>query len=242
MRALTASILLVAACGGGGGSVPLDQLGQKLAATTCTKIFQCCNATEIMQQFQNVNPPITTEAQCEQYVGGLFAAFVVPDYQASVAAGRITYDGDAAGACLDAIGGLSCSQYSATSNSAVPTTVTACMQFITPEVASGSGCTQDYECTTNNCVGATVMPGGMNQDGACQALPAAGQPCDFSCASGLYCGLPPGGSSEVCIAQKADGASCQADDECTSGSCTGTSGSGGGTCGAIQPMCTGSGA
>ena len=233
-------LLLVAACGGGSnGNVPLDQLGQKLAATTCTKIFQCCNAAEIMQQFKDVNPPITTEAQCEQYYGGLLSALVVPDYQASVAAGRITYDGDAAGACLDAIGSLSCSQYTATSNSALPTSVTACMQLTTPRVASGGACTQGYECTTNNCVGATVMPGGMNQDGMCEDLPAAGQPCDFNCQTGLYCGVPQGGSSEVCIAQHADGASCQADDECTSGTCTGASGSGGGTCGAAQPVCTG---
>jgi hypothetical protein len=226
MRRLGIIVLgLVFGCGGGGsGGVPLDNLGIALGEASCEKTFECCNATEIMEEFDGVEvngQPITTEAQCEAFVGGLATGFLVPGLKASVEAGRAEYDGDAAAACMAVLREASCSTFSM--EDAIVLEGTGCEQFIIPKVAQGGACTQDYECTTDNCVGATTEPGGASTDGACQPKNTAGQTCMFdSCADGLFCGFDPNTSMSTCQALKADGMTCSGDDECTSDNCEGT--------------------
>jgi hypothetical protein len=216
--------------GGSSGSIAIDDLGPKLANVSCTKIFQCCSATEIATQFMDFNvmgQPITTEPECESFYDGLFAGLAVPDYKASIAAGRISYDGDEAATCLDGIAAASCSDYSMDTASS---STMVCSDFITPLVAAGGGCTQDYECTTNNCVGATVTPGGQNTDGACMALPGVGQACSINCQTGSYCGFDGTSSSTTCLALKADGATCDGGEECSGHQCPGSGSGDPGTC------------
>jgi hypothetical protein len=233
MRTLVMSVLILGCThnnGGGDSNISIDDLGPKLASVACTKIFQCCTQSEIATQFMDftvMNQPITTEPECESFYDGLYAGLAVPDYKASIAVGRISYDGDAAATCLDGIAAESCSDYSmdvATSSEMV------CSDFIMPLVATGGGCTQDYECTTNNCVGATVTPGGQNTDGACMALPGVGQACSVNCQTGLYCGFDGTSASDTCLSLKADGASCQSSSECAGRQCPGSGSGDAGTC------------
>ena len=128
--------------------------------------------------------------------------------------GRIEYDSAAAGDCIAALEGLSCSQYA----SASVADVSSCRPFIIAKVGDGGGCAQDYECTSDNCVGAT-QSGGTSTDGECKPLPTAGQSCDDNCADGLYCGYDTSTGMEVCQALKADGAQCTFDRECESDYC-----------------------
>jgi hypothetical protein len=233
MRTLVMSVLILGCAdhnGGSSGNVSIDDLGPKLASVACTKIFQCCTQGEIATQFMDItvmNQPITTEPECESFYDGLFAGLAVPEYKASIAAGRITYDGDAAGTCLDGIAAESCSDYSM---DAASSSEMVCSDFITPLVATGGGCTQDYECTTNNCVGATVAPGRQSIDGACMALPGVGQTCTINCQTGLFCGFDGTSSSTTCQTLKPDGATCEGSTECAGHQCPGSGSGNAGTC------------
>jgi hypothetical protein len=225
--------LLAAGCGGGGGSVTIDNLGTELAKMSCSKIFECCTSAEVMQQFNGITyngQPITTEAQCEGFAGGLFAGFLTPQYKDSIAAGRIEYDGDAAQACIDAAANLSCSAYSMLSGHE---SVHCEKPFIIPKVADGGGCTQDYECISNNCEGATVDPNGPDTDGMCKPVPTEGQDCTGTCGQGLYCGYDQTAMKETCQPVKPNGTMCDVSSECASGTCTS------GTCADRAPVCDG---
>lgn len=208
---------LLAGCGGS-SSVPVDNLGPELAKVSCSKIFECCTSAEVMAQFANItynNQPITTEQQCEDFTGGLFAGLLTPDYKASIAAGRIDYDADAAGECLDAAANLSCSAYSMLSTN---TSVGCDTPFIIPKVGDGGGCTQDYECTSGFCDGASDTA-----DGTCAAMPTAGQACTGTCAHGLFCSYDQTAMMETCQPVKANGETCDYDSQCSSDNCDGGS-------------------
>jgi hypothetical protein len=127
-------------------------------------------------------------------------------------AGRLKYDGDAARGCIDAAANLSCSAYSMLSGHE---SIVCEKPFLIPLVADGGGCTQDYECISANCEGATVQPGGPNTDGMCKPLPTAGQSCTSSCAQGLYC-------SGTCKPLLANGTQCTGSNQCASNYCSTT--------------------
>jgi hypothetical protein len=218
---------LLAGCGGG-GSVTIDNLGTELASVSCSKMFECCSSAEIMNQFANITvdgQPITTEAQCESFAGGLFAGLLTPEYKASIAAGRITYDGDAARSCLDAMANLGCSSYAMVNSK---TSVVCDTPFIIPQVGDGGACAEHYECTSGYCDGATD-----STDGTCKPMPAAGEACTFTCAHGLYGGFDQTTGAEVCQPVKANGEACTGDDQCDSDHCESS------TCAAKPLVCDG---
>ncbi len=218
---------LLAGCGGG-GSVTVDNLGTELASVSCSKMFECCTSAEIMEQFANITvdgQPITTEEQCESFAGGLFSGLLTPEYKASIAAGRITYDGDAAQSCLDAMANLGCSAYAMADSHE---SVVCDTPFIIPEVGDGGACSEGYECTSGFCDGASD-----SADGTCTPKPGAGEACDFTCADGLYCGFDQTTSMELCQPIKANGEACDGDDECESDNCDNA------TCTAKAPRCDG---
>jgi hypothetical protein len=212
-------------CGGGGGSVSIDELPAKYASAYCMKAVECCTMDELAALNGGFGSPITDEASCESYYSGLFQAFFVGSLKASETMGRASYDGDAAGSCIDAAASLSCTAFA---NSLVGSgTFAGCGNPITPKVDDGGGCTQDYECTSDNCVGAT-----QTADGMCMTKPAVGADCpDFVCADGAYCDF----TSGKCTAEKADGMTCSSDEECTN-ACNGADPQNGvdGTCGAAM--------
>lgn len=218
MKRLVACLLLVG-CGGDNGSIALDDLGEAIGISSCAKQWDCCSDAELMAQYMDITiggQPITTEDQCVSFTNGIFTAFAVTDYKESQTAGRIEYDGVAAADCLAALDERTCAEYA----SATPSDITgACRPFIIPKVADGGGCTQDYECTSDNCVGATVDPDGVDTDGSCMPMPTQGQPCDGECVNGNYCGYDQTAGEDICQATKADGAECVLDRECASDEC-----------------------
>lgn len=232
MRVAWGVLVVLAACGGGPGGadaggafVPPDQFGQQVAAVDCAKIFQCCDSREIAQRFVGVSPPVTTEAQCESYLARVYDGAAYP---ASLAAGRISYDGGSIADCVADIAKMTCSEYAGILRS-VPEWLT-CTTYIVPKVPPGGACAHDDECYTGNCDG-----------GTCQPLPGLGQPCTHACAGYTFCGVDPGSATDVCLGLRGAGASCENNDECEDGVCVGASGSGGGTCGGEVLVCNGSG-
>lgn len=233
-------LIATAGCGGGsGGGIAIDNLGTEMSEATCAKVFDCCNQAEIMEEFEGVTvggQPITTEAQCVQFTSALFTGFLVQAYKDSIAKGRIEYDGAAASACIAAIEAASCSDYSMEMSMDAPP---GCEAFVVPLVAEGGGCTQDYECMTGHCDGATVIPGEPGSDGMCKPLAAIGQECRFDgCVDGAFCEFDSAMGKQICKAKKPDGQPCSSAEECASDGCSGDS-QNPGTCEAPAPRCDG---
>ena len=206
-------VLCMVACGGGDGSssVAITDFATQFPDALCTKAFKCCTQVELSMLFDS-STTLTTTTQCDTYEETLFG-FSVTRINASVTAGRVTYDADAAGACLGAISGASCTDFD--HDATTPNAPPSCAPFLVAKVAVGGGCTQNYECTTGYCKGAVTTPTPM--DGMCAAVPTMGQACESTCAAGLYCDF----MSLTCQAVKADGSACAMGDECMSGGCTG---------------------
>ena len=228
MKRLVVCALLVGCggddSGGGGGTVAIDDLGIRLATVTCAKTFQCCTDAEIMAQYMGITyngQPITTEDQCVGFANALFTGFAVAQYKTSQMAGRVEYDGAAAGDCVAFLDSLTCAEYAEGPDAALA--MSSCRPFLIPKVADNGACTQDYECISDYCEGAVVNTGGTSMDGACKPLPTAGQMCDSDCADGLFCGYDTTAGNEICQTLKANGATCSLDRECTSDNCDNTS-------------------
>ncbi len=203
---------------GGGSPVAIDDFGTQLGHVSCVRLFDCCTDAEIMANFMGITvegQPITTVEQCESLVAGLFTTYAVANYKASIELGRIEYSADAAGSCLGELGALSCSEYASLSSSGADAPV-YCEPFIIPKVGDGGACTEDYECTSDNCEGASTEP---KTDGTCKPTPTLGQDCDQACASGSYCTYDQAAGKRICVELKTDGTACQLDSECKSDNC-----------------------
>lgn len=201
---------------GGGSPIALDDFGQQLGTVSCQKLFDCCTDAELMANFMGITiegQPITTVEQCTSLVAGLFTSFAVEDYKASIELGRAEYSADAAGSCVGQLSGLSCSQYSSLSSGGAGSDVD-CEPYIIAKVGDGGACSEDYECTSDNCEGAS-----QDVDGACKVKPTLGQDCDQACASGSYCTYDQSAGKRICVALKPDSTACQLDSECSSDNC-----------------------
>jgi hypothetical protein len=219
MRRLFICAALVG-CGGDGdhGSVALDDFGMAIGVASCGKQFECCTDAEIIEQYMNIKyngHSITTEAECVELTTAVFTSLAVLNYKESLAMGRIEYDGDAAADCVAAIEGATCTEY----NSRMISGTSDCRPFILSKVGDGGACTQSYECTSDNCVGATVVLDGPDTDGMCMPMPGEGQPCEDDCAEGFHCAFDSSTGGETCQALAVDGAMCIVDSECASDYC-----------------------
>lgn len=147
-----------------------------------------------------VGPLIANTTLCQQIFScGIFDFFGSP--------GDVT-------ACVSAINAVSCQDIFSETNS--PSTVCASVFGGTsPFVASpGESCEGRYDCTD----GYDCFQTPASSCDVCVADALLNESCSFaSCASGLYCET----GTQLCRAQKAFPASCQADNECISDLCDG---------------------
>lgn len=229
MRNLTLLISTLAiACGGddggGGGNLGIDELGDTLGSTTCSKIFECCSDAEVMDMFDGIDPPITTAAECTQFYNALINGLFLGQVQDAVDRGTIVYHGDLAADCLAAFRALDCSELDSISDPPID----GCEEIFEGQLADDAECVTDLECVSGFCDGDS-----LNGDpGVCRTRPGDGDPCTtFDCADGFYCDNS--GAEGVCAPAQADGADCSFDEDCQSDNCDG------GTCMAAVPECTG---
>lgn len=213
---------LLTACGGddsGSGAIALANLGDAMATSYCAKTFECCTMAETEQRFEGA--PVTDEASCRMFYAGFFNALAA-DFQASIDAGKLVYDGDAARQCVNALNAMACTDYARDDDPLSR----ECPDPFMGQVANDMQCKFDDECQSGYCEGDSQFPA-PGTPGTCKAAPTSGQACmDFTCADGLTC------ENGVCTALKADGAACYDGAECQSGGCNGASQSTAGTCGA----------
>jgi hypothetical protein len=203
LNASLLGLLGVAACGGSSSSIPIDKVGAESVTAVCTKIFACCDASERMGFFGAQTP--ATEADCETSSFGQFLAASAEQQKAQVSAGKETYDGAAAGDCIDSINSTACTAFSPISFGS-----DACRKIYDGTAAAGAACASDDECKGDAfCKGFSQSAAGM-----CVTLPKSGEACpDERCTSDSYC------KDGTCAAPQANGATCTSASECQSGNC-----------------------
>jgi hypothetical protein len=136
-----------------------------------------------------------TRQGCTDSVAGLLA-MIVPDLQASVAAGRVAYHGDNFAACLNVAAALICP--AARSGISAEGAMSSCAAAFEPKVAIGGDCADGAECINGWCDG--VNNGTL---GKCVAKKANGAGCgsDSECTSG--------GCDNICGPRAPSGGLCQ---------------------------------
>jgi hypothetical protein len=203
--ALTAVALGAATCGGGGRSVPFDDLTGDLLSAECDVLVTC-----------GLAPDRATCLSSVQLDSTQFATM-----KADIAAGTVIYDGQAAGACIDVFKNQrsSCKQtvmgdlekkLDATCGKVFTGTLpagTAC--FFSDECANRGIC-EDQTCSSNGCCGGTCVarPAPIPLGGDCSS-PLRNQ----DCIDGTVCTAKAGGGG-TCKVPLPAGARCTPYDSC----------------------------
>lgn len=192
--------MFLAACGGGGGVGP-DDLEDEFIDANCDFLVKCEGSPD--------------KATCDASLfldGNEFASIL-----AAVDRGTITYDEDAAQACVDAIRGQGC-EFDGF-HSADP-----CEDVFQGTVQPGGACFVDLECAGTGVCNQTdpsCDPDVACCPGTCAMGPtesAAGGPCGDElhfCALGTYCKASATGGNGTCTAVVTmEGAACDEIDGC----------------------------
>lgn len=157
MRAISISFvaalaLAAAACGGSDDALTASDFIADYSGGVCAKAFEC------MSTFPGTPAQFSatfgaSEAACPTALNFISGA----DLQASVDAGRVTYDEGMASQCVSAVAAFACADF--WTASAAPA---ACTGTLMGTVAVGGTCTLGIDCTSGVC------------DGTCQAPAVAG--------------------------------------------------------------------
>jgi hypothetical protein len=200
-----------------GGAAPLsiEELAKRSGESGCARTFDCCTAEE------RQDLPYESEEACRTSSAAL-VSLLVDSISESVNAGRIAYDADAAGSCMQQIEGASCAEYSSFQEGG------PCDSVIRPLVPVGGACAQNSECINGHCEGAD----GDAALGVCEAFAVNGAPCetDSDCSSD-FCGYAADG--DKCAPKQPAGEPCGYDDQCASDYCDDN-----GTCAVRTTECT----
>jgi hypothetical protein len=197
MHRLVLAFALLAGCGGGGGSIPIDDLQDAVIDAYCNLYVDC--------------GLIDNQATCRTVLGseiGFDASL-----EAAVDAGKVIYHPDKARECLNGIGGT-CDSSRFFSNDAQE----ACNATFEGTVAAGGQCAMNEECKSRDC----DVP--SCPDACCQGTcvgdspvrSQVGGPCEStSQCIDSYCDF----QTTTCAAFRPAGAACTTDTQCQVGGC-----------------------
>lgn len=212
--------------GGGGGDLSIDELGDTIGSSTCEKIFECCNAAEVMSMFEGIDPPITNVAECTRFYNALLTGLLLGPIEDAIERGTIIYHGDLAADCLAAFEAQTCDEIQSVGDPPVE----GCENIFEGTLADDAECVTDAECASGFCDGDSIN----GDPGVCRTQPGDGEACEtFDCADGFYCENDIGGEG-TCMPAKADGADCNFDEDCQSDNCDDSN-----LCAPAAPDCAG---
>jgi hypothetical protein len=191
-------------CGGGGRSIPLDQIAGDLVNAECDFLVACEGA------------PDRTTCLASIAVDSAQLATLKVD----VAAGTVVYDGQAAAACLDVYRSLTSCKQTAVGDLGQKLDA-VCGQVFTGTLAAGSACFFSEECADHGICDRTTCTSSGCCAGTCHARPTAipaGGDCsnplpDQDCVDGTLCTADAAGGG-TCKAPLAAGARCGPYDRC----------------------------
>ena len=202
-----------AACGKS-SEVAIDDFGAEASAVVCDKVYQCCQAMELVEHMDHSGGREACGGKNGKSLG-FWAAVMKQERER----GRLDYDPEQARRCLDAFAAAGCQDHKR--NAALA----GCDQFIAARTPPGQSCRASESCQNGACVGATA-----DREGTCRAFVGEGESCATDpCGKGLYC--EPG--VKTCQRPRPDGARCNLHGECQSAGCNGRNADAGtpGTCG-----------
>ncbi len=193
LRALGVVGIFAIACSHDGGGISASDYAAQEAAAFCDYEVRC-------GLFADQPSCISFET-----------IYVDPSFLMLVDSGKVTFDGNAAQACLDAISTTPCDG----TQMAARITPSACNAIVVGTVAMSGACEQSAECQSGACVvpdcGSACCTGSC---GAAQAPAGSGEPClTRACDVGLACNE----TSETCVALGGSGAGCMYFDDCAYG-------------------------
>jgi hypothetical protein len=192
---------LGASCHQSGGPIPLGEVKARALAAICEHETRCGSFPSV--------------AACR---ASLFST--TDQLVASVNAGRIKYDGNAAAACLDTLRATGCNRTDEPEAWELP-----CLATFKGVLAAGATCYIDEECVTGSCDSSSCASASACCAGTCEDLPVvpnpvpAGGECsgpNAVCAQGTYCSYS--APTPVCTVGPAPGQACDPA-EITSGQC-----------------------
>jgi hypothetical protein len=207
-----ALLLTVAACGDNVGGVALGDYLERSAEAECTSDVRC-----------GLFPDAPT---CLAYVH----VAVDPNPTAAVAAGKLTYSGANARACIDALAAASCDLTDRSERVEPP----ACMRVFTGRLPEGEACAFSSECVSLDCMVPTCSdaccPGTC---GPSTPLAKIGESCTATgCVDDAFCD-----DTATCRALLAMGSTCNDQGQCQYGlGCVGLTPGVPGTCGPLPKI------
>lgn len=197
--------------GGGGGSIPIDQLFPTLTAAACEALFRC-PATSESASVRLALGSVTTCAAAIQRLGGGDIA----DLQRGVREARIRYDAAAAGRCLDgirqrcdvnlsidelcadvfqgtiAVGGQCFRHEECAGDAYCQGSSSSCPGVCRARLAPGAACEMDRQCSSSGSVPARCASSAAGMSRCVQLTHGAtapeGQPCGVIVADGASSG------------------------------------------------------
>lgn len=176
----------------------------------------CCTDEEVATYFNE--PGLVSFSSMEDCVAayqGLTEALALPAPRMSIERGYVEYDAEAAGACLDDVAVSSCADLDFVAGGERGGD---CLGAFVPRQRAGEPCFGGSDCTDGPCVYAD------EEEGTCTPLPQAGEPCTFTCAEPLRCGLD-SNLEYRCPPRLQLGEACSDGDDCESLQCLGDLGS-----------------
>ncbi len=190
---LISGLLALAACGS--SSISLSDLGDELNRRSCQGQVNC-----------GAYPDLQTCLDAQSDPGG------IDQLQVSVNAGRVKYDGDKAGECLDALTSqMTCESFVNYGESPTPE---ACNQVFTGTVAAGGECYDSAECADNgtcnlSCNTGECCAGTCVAGDPAPALANLGEDCsNTECNEGLWCKTDSTNNTSACAELGGEGAAC----------------------------------
>ena len=148
-------------------NVPIDDVPEMIASEACAALSDCYGA-ELSWVLGGEDCKTRVQAQFEDAISAL---------EASIEAGRTTYDGTRIEACLAAVRAAGCNVGEAFESD-------VCRSAIDGKVETGGECAFDHECSGDAyCKSSSACPG------TCAAAEAVGGNCETNdqCSVGLYC-------------------------------------------------------
>jgi hypothetical protein len=200
MRAYLIFITVVSGCGNGGsvGSTATFDDYEKTAPKVICQFYTRCGLFSKSR-----------ESACEsQFAMPQTTGYSVDE---AIAAGRITYDGDAAQRCLDAFSTSGCGL-----NAILALSSSLCTKIVHGNVPLGGACKSIIECANSYCQQGTSLNGVPGCDGTCVAYAATGDACNVvgkHCAPTDNCDAV----SNTCVTLGQLGASCTSSSSCATG-------------------------
>ena len=176
-------------------SIALSDLDQEMQQARCEHLVRCKLVPDEASCLAFTQPPPD------------------PSLAAAVAAHKVTYDGELARQCVDAIAAQGCDVTARDAH----ISPAACSAMLSGHVADGDSCSIDTECASGTCTLPVTCPDTGCCVGQCRATqdPATvGGACNRArdCQAGLVCG-----EDLICHVPTSEGQACRSDRECSDG-------------------------